>query len=133
MISYREERHLSSYELEFSIERKDNNLFVYKTGTPERRFVIRPETMQKLLYAYNTRIWKKLKEPISFENPAIVRTIIEYIDEDRIQRKVQLDWYEGEWYMKQPDNKYYKTTFPLLIHEVEKEIETTGTHYSKEP
>ena len=62
-----------------------------------------------------------------------MRTIIAYIDDEGIQRKAQIDYYVGGWYMAQPDNKYYKTGFPLLLYEVEKEIVSTGTHYSKEP
>ncbi len=125
LLAYREERYRnlsSSYELEYAVTRAEGDRF--ECQTPEGHRTAGPEVIQKLLYALNTCTWQPQKRPHRFEDPAVARTLIAYLDDKGTRKTAIVEYDGGGWHLQYPDKKYYSTIFPYLLYEVEHDIVT---------
>jgi hypothetical protein len=122
--AFRQERHSqgTGYEQEIAIVLDTDGTLRCEAkdlaGTAVKR-----EMIQKLLYAINTCKWTKQSEPQGVEAaPAVIRTVITFLDDHGELRTVVISYDQGGWYMKHFDSGHYSTTYPQLLFEVKADI-----------
>jgi hypothetical protein len=133
LLAYCEERYgnlSSSYKLEYAVTRKEDGSF--ELQTPQGRRAAKPEVVQKLLYALNTCTWQPQQRPHRFEDPAVTRTLIAYLDDQGAHKTVIIEYDGGGWHLQYPEKKYYSTIFPYLLYEVENDIVTACSQDSRD-
>ena len=122
--AFRQERSSrgTGYEQEIAIVRDRDGTFRCEAKDVARA-AVKSEVIQKLLYAINTCKWTKQSEPQGGEvAPAVIRTVITFVDDDGELRRVVISYGQGGWYMKHFDSGHYSTTYPQLLFEVKADI-----------
>jgi hypothetical protein len=66
-----------------------------------------------------------LESKLPAKDSAVVRTLVEYLDNRATQKTVTIEYDNGGWHLQTLEKKYYTTYFPFLLYEVEKDIVKT--------
>jgi len=101
---------------ELALTRLPDGSFRLQTSG-KRSAVAPPQLVQKLLYALNTCVWRRLPaEPKLRLVPT--RTTVTYEAADGGARKVTIRYDHGGWYLRDQQNRHYNTIHPYLLFEV---------------
>jgi len=124
LLVFRQERHgcPAGYEQEYAVVRSKDGTFRCETQKAVSA-PASPETVQKLLYAFNTCAWTRHNEPHTFEiSPAVARTVLECKDKQGRARTVTISYDKGGWHTDRVESVYYSTGYPQLLFEVQEDI-----------